>query len=128
MSLHSVRTTYDPQRPFLPWLIAIARNRLADGARRYARQAAHEVQVDQFPVTFLEDAANSESAARIGDPEALLRAVHALPKAQREAIEMLKLRELSLKEASTASGMSVGALKVSTHRAMGALRKALQKT
>ena len=126
LSLHSVRATYDPQRPFLPWVMAIARNRLVDGARRYARQAAHEVQVDQFPVTFAEDGTNKESG--VGDPEALLQAVKTLPRAQREAIEMLKLRELSLKEASAATGMSVAALKVSTHRAMGALRKVLQKT
>ena len=33
LSLHSVRATYDPARPFMPWLQAIARNRLADGAR-----------------------------------------------------------------------------------------------
>ena len=45
LSLHAVRASYDPQRPFMPWLLAIARNRLADGSRRYARRAAHEVQV-----------------------------------------------------------------------------------
>src|SRR5262245_34358442 len=44
LSLHAVRATYDPTRPFLPWLLAITRNRLADGARRYARRSAHEVQ------------------------------------------------------------------------------------
>ena len=40
---------------------------------------------------------------------------------------MLKLQELSLKEAAAVSGTSVGALKVSVHRAMSALRKALSK-
>jgi RNA polymerase sigma-70 factor (ECF subfamily) len=39
---------------------------------------------------------------------------------------MVKLREMSLKEASAASGMSVAALKVAVHRGIGALRKALQ--
>ena len=43
LSLHTVRATYDPRRPFLPWLLAILRNRLADGARRYGRTAAREV-------------------------------------------------------------------------------------
>jgi RNA polymerase sigma-70 factor (ECF subfamily) len=126
LSLHSVRATYDPKRPFMPWLAAIARNRLADGARRYVRRAAHEVQVDEFPVTFAEEAANTEPGG-VGDPEELRRAVRALPKAQREAIEMLKLRELSLKEASAISGMTIGALKISAHRAMGSLRRVLQK-
>jgi DNA-directed RNA polymerase specialized sigma24 family protein len=61
-----------------------------------------------------------------GDPEALKQALRALPAGQREAIEMLKLREMSLKEASAASGMSIGALKVATHRAISALRKLLK--
>ena len=34
LSLHAVRATYNPQRPFMPWLIAITRNRLADAARQ----------------------------------------------------------------------------------------------
>jgi RNA polymerase sigma-70 factor (ECF subfamily) len=38
---------------------------------------------------------------------------------------LLKLQELSLKEAAIASGMSVGALKVATHRAIVALRRLL---
>src|SRR5712671_2030059 len=38
LSVHSVRATFDPQRPFMPWLMAITRNRLVDGARRYSRQ------------------------------------------------------------------------------------------
>src|SRR5437868_7149457 len=39
LSVHAVRATYDWRRPFLPWLLAIARNRVADGARRYAKRA-----------------------------------------------------------------------------------------
>ena len=62
------------------------------------------------------------------DPEALRRAIKALPASQREAVEMIKLREMSLKEAAAASGTSVGALKVSVHRAIATLRKALTKS
>src|SRR6516162_11720825 len=42
LSVHAVLATYDPSRPFMPWLFAIARNRLADAARHYARRRAHE--------------------------------------------------------------------------------------
>lgn len=42
---------------------------------------------------------------------------------QREAIELLKLRELSVAEASARTGQSASALKVATHRAIIALRK-----
>lgn len=123
ISLHAVRATYDPGRPFIPWLMAIARNRLADSGRRRARQRAYEVQVDELPVTFSEDQTNILNT--YGDPEALRRAIKALPPGQQEAVEMLKLREMSLKEAASASGISTGALKVSMHRAMTTLRKVL---
>ena len=126
ISLHAVRATYDPRRPFLPWLLAITRNRLADSGRRYARQMAHEVQVDELPVTFSDEGANIDIEA-YRDPEALKQAIRSLPPGQREAIEMLKLREMSLKEAAAASGTSIGALKVSVHRAVAALRKALMQ-
>jgi RNA polymerase sigma factor (sigma-70 family) len=126
LSLHAVRATYDPQRPFMPWLIAIARNRIADAARRYARGAAHEVQVESFPVTFSDQATNIDSGA-YRDPEALRQAIRALPAGQRKAVDMLKLREMSLKEAAAASGTSIGALKVSVHRAIAALRQTLSK-
>ena len=126
LSLHAVRATYDSTRPFMPWLMAITHNRLADGARRYARRAAHEVQVEELPVTFAEDTTNRESGS-YGDPEALRQAIQKLPAGQRIAVEMLKLKELSLKEAATISGMSVGALKVAVHRAMTSLGKSLTR-
>ena len=124
LALHVARATYDPGRPFLPWFLAIVRNRLADGARRFGRQAAHEMQVEDLDVTFTQDPTNNRAEALVDVP-ALRDAIQALPAGQREAIEMLKLRELSLKEASAVTGVSTGALKVATHRAMGALRKML---
>jgi len=125
LSLHAVRATYDPQRPFMPWLLAITQNRLVDAARRYSRHAAHEVHVE-LPVTFSEEGANIEDEV-YGDPDALRQAMQTLPPGQRKALEMLKLREMSLREAAAASGMSIVALKVAVHRAMGNLRKVLRK-
>ena len=124
LSVHAARVTYDPRRPFMPWLMAILRNRLADGARRYARSAAREVRVEDLDVTFANPSTNDHQRVP-GDVEALRSAVEALPLGQRRAIELLKLQERSLREASAATGSTVGALKVATHRAMAALRKAL---
>ena len=124
LSVHAARSTYDPARPFLPWLAAIARNRMADGARRYARRAANEVLSDRLPETFPTEDTNM-LLGRYGDAEALVRAMADLPPGQRQAIDLVKLREMSLKEASAVSGTSVGALKVAVHRGIAALRKAL---
>ena len=124
LSVHAARSTYDSARPFLPWLAAIARNRMADGARRYARRVSNEVVSDRLPETFPAEDANM-LLGRYGDAEALAQAMAELPLGQRQAIELLKLRELSLKEASAVSGTSVGALKVAVHRGIAALRRAL---
>jgi RNA polymerase sigma factor (sigma-70 family) len=125
LSLHAVRATYDPRRPFMPWLLAIVRNRLADGARRFGRITAHEMGVEDLDVTFAIPGTNSDRDI-YGDVEELYGAIQSLPMRERQAIELLKLREMSLKEASAASGVSVGALKVATHRAMAALRRVLR--
>lgn len=126
LSLHQVRHTYDPGRPFLPWLMAIAYNRLADIQRRQARRAKGEVAVEVLPETFSNDE-TKEPIERMADAEELGRALATLPPRQRQAVEMLRLKEMSLKEASAASGMSIVALKVSMHRAMKALRAVLTK-
>lgn len=126
LSVHTVRATYDPARPFIPWLLAIVRNRLADGARRYARIARREIRVDVEDVTFFVAETNDE-IGELGDATAVREAISALPDGQREAIELLKIKELSLKEAAEISGTSTGALKVATHRAVAALRRTLGK-
>ncbi len=125
LSLHTVRATYDPARPFAPWLLAIVRNRLADGARRYGRTARRETPFDEQAVTFTDAEANLDLGG-LADAATLREAVRELPEGQRQAIELLKLEELSLKEAAQITGTSVGALKVATHRALAALRRTLR--
>ena len=124
LSLHSVRHTYDPVRPFIPWLGAIVRHRIADAGRRRMR-LGREVAVGDLDVTFGAETPNIYEET-FHDAEALARAIQSLPPGQREAVELLKLRELSLKEAAAATGSSVGALKVAMHRAMASLRRALR--
>ncbi|CAM5772310.1 RNA polymerase sigma factor [Labrys miyagiensis] len=121
LTLHSVRQTYDPTRPFGPWLIGLANRRAFDRLRRQGRQRAHEV-----PLT-----AEHEDVAALNEFEGnteryrLEGVINDLPPVQRQAIRMLKLKEMSLKEAATASGMSIASLKVATHRAIKKLRDML---
>jgi len=125
MSVHAARATYDPTRPFKPWLMTITHNRMVDQARRNSRRNANEMSVDEYPADVADATAGADSD-RYGDPEQLRRAIKVLPKGQRSALELLKLREMSLKEASQATGMSISALKVSVHRAIKTLRVSLK--
>jgi RNA polymerase sigma factor (sigma-70 family) len=124
LSLHRAMATYDPRREFFPWLMTIARNKMVDRARRCARTIANEVLVDDLDAI---DAGErfAPCAESYGDPEALRQAVSRLPAGQRAAIELLKIRELSSKEASCQTGMSSVALRVSVHRAIKTLRVSL---
>lgn len=122
LALHASRHLYDPARPFMPFLFGIMRFRGADVMRRDRRTAARETPIDEVPET--SDALATDSDQEKGlEGEALRAAIARLPEGQRRAIEMTKLQELSLEEASTMSGMSVGTLKVATHRGVQALRK-----
>src|SRR5262245_13068492 len=113
--LHSARHTYDPARPFEPWLFAIARHCAADHARR-RRQRAWELLVAELP-----------DAAAESDPDryALADALRSLPRPQREAFSMLKLEGLSVGAAAARAGVTPGALKVRAHRAYKALKAIL---
>jgi RNA polymerase sigma-70 factor, ECF subfamily len=124
LTVHAVRNTYDPKRPFGPWLVAIANRRIIDRLRRHTRQKSREIELAAEHETFADDAANLDSM--VAAELALASAIDKLPPDQREAIRMLKLKEMSLKEASHASGRSVTALKVATHRAIKNLRRLLK--
>lgn len=125
LSLHAVRSTYDPGRPFMPWLMAIARNRMADAARRYVLRRENETGDGELPETF-SAAETKDAEERLIELDDLVHALGALTAGQRNALELIKIRELSMREAAAASGSSIAALKVAVHRAMLSLRKALK--
>jgi RNA polymerase sigma-70 factor (ECF subfamily) len=120
MTIHAIRHTYDPARPFTPWLVGVARNRLADKRRHRARTWARETELTVEHETFVAVETNGIEAA--DEARRLRDAVAGLPAGQRQAVELLKLKELSLKEASALSGQSETALKVAVHRAVKRLR------
>jgi RNA polymerase sigma-70 factor (ECF subfamily) len=120
LTLHRVRHTYDPERAFRPWIAAIAERRALDRLRRRGRTGARETAIEDAAELGAEGEAEERLAAR-----ELRDAVDELPQSQRMALRLTKIEQLSLQEASHRSGMSVGALKVATHRALQTLRKRL---
>jgi RNA polymerase sigma-70 factor (ECF subfamily) len=122
LTVHSIRHTYDPARPFGPWLVVIANRRFVDRLRRQGRVRTRETPLTAEHETFAEPQANLEERS---DRHGLEGAIDNLPPVQRQAIRLLKLKEMSLKEAATASGMSIASLKVATHRALKNLRNML---
>jgi RNA polymerase sigma-70 factor (ECF subfamily) len=125
LTVHRIRHTYEPGRPVKPWLAAIVIRRSIDALRRHGRVGAREVHNEPAYETFADPQANKEDA---GDAATTLaRMTSTLSPGQKEAIELVKLKEMSLSEASAASGQSVASLKVNIHRAIKKLRLALDK-
>jgi RNA polymerase sigma-70 factor (ECF subfamily) len=122
LTVHAIRHTFDPTRPFGPWLVTIANRRFIDRLRRQGRRRNRETPLMPEHETFSEPKANLEERP---DRHELEKAINELPPMQRKAVRLLKLNEMSLKEASTASGMSIASLKVNVHRAVKSLRKIL---
>jgi RNA polymerase sigma-70 factor (ECF subfamily) len=123
LAIHRSRHTFRPERPFGPWLRAVARNAFLDHVRARGRRADREVSLDAVP----EPAGETETPLdrRALSPE-LERALATLPPAQREAVELIQLRGLSVAEAAVKAGVSVSAVKVRAHRGYRALRTYLE--
>jgi RNA polymerase sigma-70 factor (ECF subfamily) len=125
LTIHRARDSYNAARPFRPWLVAIAERRAIDRLRARGRRAGREVPMDAAgEVAAREPGAEAEFGARQA-ADTLRGAIQDLPAAQRTALGLTKIEDLSLAEASQRSGMTVGALKVATHRAIHALRRRL---
>jgi RNA polymerase sigma factor (sigma-70 family) len=120
LTIHSVRQTYDPTRPFGPWLVAIANRRAFDRLRHRRRRQIHEV-----PLTNEHDGSVTEADGHEfrADIDWLNEAIGDLPPVQRQAIKLLKLKEMSLREAAASTGTSIASLKVATFRALNSLRR-----
>ena len=126
--VHGVRHTYEPGRPFKPWLGTIATRRCIDVLRRRARRIEHEVLADE-PFDRVDDATAGpeEAATRRQVARDVRTAVAQLSPRQQQAIELVHLKDLSFNEASVESRQSVSALKVACHRALKSLKHALGK-
>jgi RNA polymerase sigma-70 factor (ECF subfamily) len=123
LTVHRALATYDPDRPFGPWLQSIASRRAIDAWRRHGRAGGREVHDPDAYLAYADTGAEAGAQIDAGlRSDALRQAVARLPPGQREAIELIGLGEQSLDEAAAATGRSKGALKVNFHRAIKALR------
>ncbi|MDO8289913.1 MAG: sigma-70 family RNA polymerase sigma factor [Parvibaculum sp.] len=125
-SIHRARHTYEPDRSFTAWVTTISQRRALDLLRRQTRHASRERHAPLAYESYAEpDMATDRPLDEAERARVLSAAIAELGEGQREAIEHLALRELSLAEASRLTGKSTGALKVNLHRALKALRARL---
>ncbi len=118
LALHRKLATWDPSRPFLPWLAAIARYRWIDHLRRSHRAA--ECELD-------EDLTGHNVEPAIASRISLARLLDQLSDAQKRAIELVKIDGRSIAEASRMTGQSESLVKVNIHRGLKKLAGMIEK-
>ncbi|HXD90710.1 MAG TPA: RNA polymerase sigma factor [Candidatus Binataceae bacterium] len=119
IAIFKSRHTYQPTRPFEPWLYAIARNVIS-------RSFSHSLQRVRWLETVAE-LPEVEGEGHAVQSVELREAFARLSPNQQEAVRLTKVDGLSIAEASRVAGASVGSMKVRVHRAYQSLRESLRR-
>lgn len=123
LSVHKARHTYDGQRPYKPWMWAIARYRLQDFLRvHYSDQLRHAIDFDEFAEGLPDVVTQSEMSY-----ESISTEVQKLPEKQAMILQLMHEGGYTSKEVAEKMGMNESAVKVAAHRAYKILRGRLEK-
>jgi len=123
ISLHKARHTYDGQRPYKPWLYAIAHFRLQDHLRmHYADRLRHAEDIADLENQLHEDV--TEAAISY---ESISGEIEKLPEKQATILRLMHQEGHTAKEAAKLMGMNESAVKVAAHRAYKILRQRLKE-
>jgi len=125
IGLHGKRNSWDPARPFLPWLHAIARYKLIDFMRHRRRDMRRRV--DLALEDWLEIVEYSPHEANRSTWEAD-RHLAVLPVSQRKIVRAIALEGASVRSVAQGLATSEGAVRVTLHRAIRRLMDAADTT
>jgi RNA polymerase sigma-70 factor (ECF subfamily) len=117
IAVYKSRHTYQPDRPFEPWLFAIVGKVMATHVRHDQKRLAVQIQLDELPELCNEGTSDGELELR--------EALEQLSSAQLEALVLTKLQGLSVDEAARRTGTSASSMKVRVHRAYQSLKRSL---
>lgn len=118
IAIHEKRHTYDPERPFKPWLVAVTRYKWIDRLRAMGRSATEELP---------EEIAVDDHESAVTSSIVLTELLGELKPAQAEAIRLVKIEGYSVEEASARTGQSGSLIKVNIHRGLARLAAMVQK-
>ncbi len=121
LTFHKAKHTYQTDRPFSPWLFAIVRNAVWTALHKNRKFAEKELLLEELPEMPWSEPDEG------GLDDRLQKALESLTKENRQAVEMLKLRGMTVESAAKSLGISKIALKVRAHRGYAQMRKMLLK-
>jgi len=117
VAVHEKRHTYDPGRPFIAWLTAIARYKWIDAIRSLKSKAT---------VALDDDVAAPSHENSVTSAWSLEKLLGTLKPAQAEVIRLVRLQGHSIEEASQVTGQSATLVKVNIHRGLKRLAALLR--
>lgn len=122
LSVHKSLKTYDPAKPFKPWLLAIVNFRKTDYLRKHytARQNSKTSLEDP---DFLREHVTRPDYA--GEWKDMKEALATLPRRQRHIFCLTKIKGYTAQEVAIMLNMNISAVKVSAHRSARKLRELL---
>jgi RNA polymerase sigma-70 factor, ECF subfamily len=123
ISVHKARHTYDGNRPYRPWVYAIARFRLQDYLRAHYVDHLHHADDLSEMEEYLHEPV-TESAISY---EYISGEVEKLPKKQAIILRLMHQEGYTAKEVAEKIGMNESAVKVAAHRAYKILRQKLER-
>ena len=123
IAVHQARHTYNPDRPFRPWLFAIVRNKTIDTLRK---QKQRENVADQYQRE-QEVLAQPDGQAAYPNGIAESPLFRSLSSQHREVLVLTKIIGFSIAETAEKLHISESAVKVRVHRAVGKLRKLMNE-
>lgn len=122
ISVHKSLDSYQADRPFRPWLMAIISFRKTDFLRKHYKRKKTKELSQGHKETFETHVTESPRSGELKDIEA---ALDSLPDKQKKIFKMMKIEGYSAKEVAKEMGMSVSAVKVSAHRSANKLKDML---
>ncbi|HMW07081.1 MAG TPA: sigma-70 family RNA polymerase sigma factor [Leptospiraceae bacterium] len=124
IAIHYSKHTYLPNRPFYPWMYAIAKNVLS----KYYKKI-QKLKDISFDMDILETQ-STDPILEESDSAELMKNIHSaieeLPTRQRQILYMMKFDKMSIKEIALKLKLSEGNVKVIAHRSYQRIRKRLK--
>jgi RNA polymerase sigma-70 factor, ECF subfamily len=115
IAIYTKRAMFDPGQRLLSWAYAIARYRMIDRWRSSKRRG------QELPIEDFEHALQAQTP-EAGDPQRdIARLLANLPEKQAKAIELVKLKDMSIAQACALTGWSPSDIKISIHRGLKTL-------
>lgn len=123
ISIHKARHTYDGQRPYKPWMYAIAKFRLQDHLRAHYSDQLHGAE----DLAELEEILPDDVTEAGFNYESISVEVEKLPEKQAMILRLMHHEGYTSKEVAEKMGMNESAVKVAAHRAYKLLRERLER-